>query len=568
MFVRRIKRANGQVSIVLVEGYRENGKVKQRTVEYLGTESELTKNDPDAVNKLIEKYRNEQNKKEAFIKLTINLAEKISDRNTLRNYGYFYLDKMYQKLGLDKVCEEIQSQTDIEYSIDDCLKFLCFMRVLKPNSKKASLEKGFDFFMEDYEIKIEQLYKSLTLFHEYKNEIVERMHNQLCEKYNRNTEIIYYDVTNYFFEIDEADDFRKKGCSKEHRPNPIVQMGLFIDNQGLPVDFYLYDGNTADCSTLKPSFDDVKHRYASEKVIITADKGLNSGANLGYILSSNNGYIVSQKIRGASKQLKSQVLSDEGWHFNSQHDFKFKEFIREITVPYPDGTKHLHRQKVVCIWSEKYQVKEKNTRDNLLDKIAVLAANPTKFKQSCHTGMKKYIDEFSVDKITGLKSKTVTTQTELNQEKISEDEALDGYYLIVTSETQLSLSEVISKYRGLWRIEESFRITKTDLKGRPVFVRTREHIEAHFLTCFISLTMLRMLELRLKHQYSGRKIIDGLNSAMATELSKDIYSLNRRESVVDELDKILGINFDSRYVRIEDLKRYHSKILKSMYTTP
>ncbi|SFP40270.1 Transposase DDE domain-containing protein, partial [Ruminobacter amylophilus] len=180
----------------------------------------------------------------------------------------------------------------------------------------------------------------------------------------------------------------------------------------------------------------------------------------------------------------------------------------------------------------------------------------------------KYIDEYSVDKTTGLKNKTVTTQTELNLEKISEDEALDGYYLIVTSETQLSLSEVISKYRGLWRIEESFRITKTDLKGRPVFVRTREHIEAHFLTCFISLTMLRMLELRLKHQYSGRKIIDGLNSAMATELSKDIYSLNKRESVVDELDKILGIKFDSRYVRIEDLNRYHSKILKSMYTTP
>ena len=444
MFVRRIKRANGQVSIVLVEGYRENGKVKQRTVEYLGTESELTKNDPDAVNKLIEKYRNEQNKKEAFIKLTINLAEKISDRNTLRNYGYFYLDRMYQELGLDKICEKIQSQTDIEYSIDDCLKFLCFMRVLKPNSKKASLEKGFDFFMEDYEIKIEQLYKSLTLFHEYKNEIVERMHNQLCEKYNRNTEILYYDVTNYFFEIDEDDDFRKKGCSKEHRPNPIVQMGLFIDNQGLPVDFYLYDGNTADCSTLKPSFEDVKHRYASEKVIITADKGLNSGPNLGYILSSGNGYIVSQKIRGASKQLKSLVLSDEGWHFNSQHDFKFKEFIREITVPYPDGTKHLHRQKVVCIWSEKYQVKEKNARDNLLDKIALLAANPTKFKQSCHTGMKKYIDEYSVDKTTGLKNKTVTTQTELNLEKISEDEALDGYYLIVTSETQLSLSDEIA----------------------------------------------------------------------------------------------------------------------------
>lgn len=567
MFIRRIKRANGQVSVVLVEGYRENGKVKQRTVEYLGTESELTKDDPDAVNKLIEKYKNDTSRKDAFIKLVINLAENISDRNTVRNYGYFYLDKMYRELGLDEICDGISEQTRIEYSLNDCLRFLCFMRVLCPHSKKSSLEKGFDYFVEDYDLKLEQLYKSLTLFHEHKSKFVEQMHQRLCEKYQRNTEILYYDVTNYFFEIDQEDDFRRNGCSKEHRPNPIVQMGLFIDSQGLPVDFYLYEGNCSDCSTLKPSFEDIKQRYQSDRVIITADKGLNSSSNLGYILSQNNGYIVSQKIRGASRSLKNMVLSEDGWHEIENGEFRFKEFIRETEVSYPDGSRHTHPQKVVCIWSEKYQLKEKAARDNLLDKIAVLANNPAKFKLSCHKGMRKYIEETTVDIVTGQENKNVTTATSLNKEKIAADEILDGYYLLVTSETHLSLSEVITKYRGLWRIEESFRITKTDLRGRPVFVRTREHIEAHFLTCFIALTLLRMLEIRLDHRFSGRKIIDGLNSAVATELSKEIYSVNRRDPVVDELDKVYRLEFKNKYIRAEDLNRFHSKILKSVYTT-
>ncbi len=567
MFIRRIKRANGQVGIVLVEGYRDNGKVKQRTVEYLGTESDLTKDDPEAVNKLIEKYKNEQNKKEAFIKLTLNLAEKIPTKNTVRNYGYFYLEKMFQELGLNQICEEIVASTKIQYSLKDCLELLCLMRALNPKSKKSSLEKGFDYFIDDYDLKLEQIYKSLTLLQENKEKIVSRMHEALCQKFQRKTEILHYDVTNYFFEIDEVDEFRKNGCSKEHRPNPIVQMGLFIDNQGLPVDFYLYEGNKPDCTTMKPSFDQIKKRYNTGKVIITADKGLNSASNLGYILSENNGYIVSQKIRGAKNDLQAMVLSSDGWKSNNDGSFRFKDFIRQINITYPNGEKHLHQQKVVCIWSEKYQIKEKATRDNLLDKIATLASDPNKFKQSCHTGMKKYIDEVTVDKNTGEENHDVAIQTSLNQNKITNDESLDGYYLIVTSEIGLSISEVIAKYRGLWRIEESFRVTKTDLKGRPVFVRTREHIEAHFLTCFIALTLVRMLEVALKHKYSSRKILDGINSAVVTELAKGIFSVNRRDPIINELDKMLDVDFSCRYVKKEDLRKYHSKILRAVYTT-
>lgn len=538
MFIRRIKRANGQVSIVLVEGYRENGKVKQRTVEYLGTESELTKNDPDAVNKLIQKYKDKQNSKDAFIKLTINLAEKISDKNSIRNYGYFYLDRMFKELGLDLLCDEIQSGTKEEYSLRDCLRLMCFMRALKPASKKSCLEKGYDYFLEDFNLKLEHLYKSLTTLAQHKSSFISSIHVNLCKKYNRKTEILYYDVTNFFFEIDKEDELRKKGCSKEHRPQPIVQMGLFIDNQGLPVDYYLYEGNKPDCTTLVPSFEQIKDNYNASRVIITADKGLNSGSNLGYILSQNNGYIVSQRIRGASKALTEEVLKEDGWHSNQNGEFRFKEFTRTVEIKYPDNSVHQHEQKVVCIWSLKYKMKEKSERDALLGSIASLAENATKFKQSCHKGMKKYIDETTVDKATGAENKNVKVKTSLNQEKIDRDELLDGYYLIVTSETKLTLAEIIEKYRGLWRIEQSFRITKSDIKGRPVFVRTKEHIDAHFLTCFITLTMLRMLEIRLGRKYSDKMIIDAVNSAMATDISKDIYQINVRDEVIDELDKL------------------------------
>ena len=199
-----------------------------------------------------------------------------------------------------------------------------------------------------------------------------------------------------------------------------------------------------------------------------------------------------------------------------------------------------------------------HSRDALLENIEKLTSDSAKFKQSCHKGMKKYINEITVDKATGEERKTVKVKTALNLEKIEQDKELDGYYIIVTSETQLSLSEIISKYRGLWRIEQSFRITKSDIHGRPVFVRKKEHINAHFLTCFITLTMLRMLEIRLNN---------GINSAVAVDIGKNIYQINKRDEVIDELDKLYSLEFSNRYVRAEILNIYHSEIKGAVYTT-
>ena len=181
--------------------------------------------------------------------------------------------------------------------------------------------------------------------------------------------------------------------------------------------------------------------------------------------------------------------------------------------------------------------------------------------------MKKYLDETVVDQTTGEENKSVKIKIGLNQQKIEKDEMLDGYYIIVTSETELSLSEIISRYRGLWRIEQSFRISKSELRGRPVFVRTSEHINAHFLICFITLTMLRMLEIRTQRKYSSTRIIDALKSTMATDIGKDIYQLNKKDEIICELEKMLGLEFNNRYVRKESLLLHKRKIQNSVYTT-
>lgn len=567
MFIRKVPRKSGEVGIVLVENYRENGRVKQRAIQYLGTESELNKKESTSVETLKKKYNGKTSKAASLINLNLNPDEKIPTHNTVRNFGYFYLEKMYQELGLNEVCETIQNKTKIQYDLNSCLKLMCFMRALRPSSKKTTHKIGTDYFLEDFQLKLEDLYKSLTVLSKYKEAFVSRMHQELKAHYERQTEILYYDVTNYFFEIDEPDTFRLKGCSKENRPLPIVQMGLFMDQQGLPVDFYLYEGNKPDCTTLQPSFEKVKSNYGTSKIIVTADKGLNSASNLGYLLSQGNGYIVSQRIRGASQELREEVLKDEGWQGVASGDFEMKQFTRTVTVTYPDKTKHEHEQKVVCIWSGKYQAKEKEERDNLLDKIAKLAADPKAFRRSCHTGMRKYIDESIVNVETGEVEKGCQTQTVLNLKKIANDEALDGYYLIVTSETGLSASEILNRYRGLWRIEQTFRITKSDLQSRPVFVRTRAHIHAHFLTCFMALSMLRMLEVRLGRKYSCRKIIEALNSINVSEIKKGFYSINKYEEAVHEINTRYQLQLNQRYVKREELSLFRKQVLKAVYTT-
>lgn len=554
MFVRRAKQRSGKHTIVLVEGYRDkDGKVKSRFIKSFGVEEELMKEDPDIFEHLRQQYKDK--KEEAKVNIELDLNQKNSREENFLIYGDIWIEKIYEDLGITKCLDKIQKGESIKYSLNNVLKTLVVNRCLLPDSKKAAHEKQERFF-GNTNVKLDDIYKGLTVFEQNKKEIVNAIQDNITKKYKRDLSIVFYDVTNVWFECEE-DEFRKKGCSKENRKEPIVQIGLFIDRSGLPIGYKLFSGEKLDCTTLVPAFSEIKEKYGTNKVIITADKGLNSGTNLSHIINNGNGYIVSQSIRKADKEFKERVISEEGYVYNSDQSFKIKDFIQERTIRDEEGRAKTIKEKVVCFWSENYQKKEKKERDKILKKIQEMVSKPSLYNQNNHKGAKKYIS------VKGEKE----TVLSLNQKKVEADEILDGYYTIITSETLLTNQEIIEKYRGLWRIEESFKVLKTDLEGRPVYVRTKEHIEAHFLICFIALTIMRIIQNLLKYKYSTEKIKSALCKAECCKITSSLLALRSNDDVFVELEQKYGVYLDRANVTLNEMINYRKSVMKTAITT-
>lgn len=386
----------------------------------------------------------------------------------------------------------------------------------------------------------------------------------ITKEYGRNKTLNFYDVTNYYFEIPYDDEnegsLRKTGLGKDKKFElPIVQMGLLIDNNGIPITHKIFPGNTADISTLISAVDDIKKSFNSEKIILTADKGLNSGGNLAYLIENNNGYIVSQKIRGSNKKFKGIVLDEEGYEYNKEKTFKVKSFIQTRTIKYTKTNSEGEEEKlskdvtekVVCLWSKNFDSRSKKERNKLEKRIDDLINRPDKLKAINKKGIKKYIIETEVNKETGEFEHTETIRTK-DTDKLLEEEKFDGYYAIISSELELSSSEIIEKYRGLWRIEESFRIMKSDFDARPVYLRNTERIKAHFMICFLGLLILRILQLKTNFKYSSAEIITSLNEANVCYLEKGIYAVIRpKREFYLKLEEIFEVDFNVDYIKRE-----------------
>ena len=400
----------------------------------------------------------------------------------------------------------------------------------------------------------------MELFNSCKEDLQYHLNQKVSELFGRDASLVFYDVTNYYFEIEKQDELKKKGVSKENKKSPIVQMGLLIDRNGLPIAYKLFAGNTHDSSTLIPFLSEMREKYHLGKIILTADKGLNSGKNLSYLSSNNDGYIVSQKIRGASKTFIAKVMEDEGYKYNGSGTFKIKSFLQERTVIDENGEKVTLKEKVICFWSQEFDVREKKKRENLESRIQEFLEKPSKYNASNRYGVKKYLKFQNVDKETG-EIEPIEPYLEFEQEKYNRDVALDGYYSLITSEIDLSEEKIIEKYRGLWKIEESFKVLKTDLEGRPVYVRRNDHIEGHFFVCFIALLILRILEFKLEGRYSVKKIQNALGTATCRSIGKSIYSLNKQDETYSEIEKVFGVSLNYRYVRLEQLRLYKKEII-------
>ncbi|MDM8534410.1 IS1634 family transposase [Clostridiaceae bacterium HSG29] len=387
---------------------------------------------------------------------------------------------------------------------------LTFSRILNPMSKKATVDHQDEYF-EEFNVELNSVYKSLSNFSEIKVDLQNHLNEKITTIYGRDASLVFYDVTNYYFETEIEDDLKKKGPSKEKRSTPIVQMGLLIDSKGLPIAYDLFPGNTHDSSTLIPFIKNMRKQYNFRKVILTADKGLNSGKNLAYLKSKKDGYIVSQKIRGMSKAFINEVLSEEGYACNPKGTFKIKSFFRDRETKDEDGKKVVLKEKVVCFWSKDFDDREKHKREKLEERITAYLESPAKLKSSNSYGIKKYLKLQNIDTETG-------------------------------------------------EIEESFRVFKTDLEGKPVYVRNIDHVEGHFLVCFIALLISRILEMKLENKYSIKRIQESLKNATCRKIGNGLYSLNKQNEVFRNIEKTFDISLNYSKVRIEQLRNWKKEL--------
>lgn len=557
----------GRTYLSIASGYRDKftGKPKTVLIKSLGYLDVLKKEFEDPIahfTEVVNQMNIEEQNEKLPLTIKINANEELNENeNNRKNFGYVALSKIYHELEIDKfLISKFKSRNFSEYKINNIMKLLVFARCLFPDSKKSTFENK-DIFFENTNFSLKEVYNTLSYIEPFKESLQSYIYDHIQEQYKPNNECVFYDVTNYYFEIDDNDDFRKKGVSKEHRPNPIVQMGLFMDSLGLPMCYGLFPGNTNDCLTLKPMVQKLQKDYSVGRVIVVADKGLNTGKNIIYQKAIGNGYVMSLSIRGANQELKDFVLDEEEYTYNQDKTYKKKSrrYPREVKyVKTVNGeeveAKTTVDEKQVIFWSADYAKRAKAERQPAIDKAKDLIGNVQKYnKKNCY-GASKYVKHLVFDEQTGeiIKAKS---KLFLDEEKIAEEEKLDGYYAIVTSEMDKTDDEIIDIYRGLWRIEETFKVTKSELDDRPVYVSTKEHIEAHFLTCYLALVLSRILQHKLDKKYSVGKILESLSKCNCSNYHENYYLFDYYDTVLKDIGNILNINFALKNRTLQDIKK-------------
>lgn len=583
MYLKKSK-SNGKIYLSFVQGYRKDGKVKQKTIEKLGYLEDLEKIYPDPISHF-KKIAKERTLSGALPKsIEISLDAKLPDDGTSRkNLGYAAPKAVYSKFGLQDFFQNKQRRLKVAYNLNSIFSLLVFNRFLFPSSKKHAFESRDDFF-ESFDFSLDDVYRSLDYFQKYSNELQKHLHERIKDLIGVDNHLGYYDVTNYYFEIpyEDEDEFdengklikkgqKKRGPSKEHRKDPIVQMGLLMDSNGIPMTFNLFSGAQSEKTSLLPTVRRVKKDFALDRIIVVADRGLNTSDNTVFLsgvnhddMHGNDGYVYGQSIRGADKEFRSWALDQVGYLIDDEVDkngdtvkFKHKSriYAKKIRLKKTNGVRSREMeiyQKQMVYYSQKYADKQKIERDKMIQKAKDMIARPGKYNHATSYGATAYIKDLKFNKQTG---EIYNAQTlSLNLEKIRTEEKYDGYYSIVTSEKHLSDAEIRNIYKGLWEIEESFKIMKSEFKARPVYVKKDEHVEAHFLICFVSLVIMRVLEHMLDKKYTVKQIRKALTSYSCSYLEQNYYLFDYRDEVIEAIEGCFGFDLHSKYMTLASIK--------------
>lgn len=592
LFLKQAKFKNGKTYLSIVDGYRIDGKVKQKVYQKIGYLDDLEKqfeNPIEYYKKYVEDLKEQQISK---ITTTFDITQDNTFNDDTFNIGYAYLKSIFRDLNITDVLKSKQYSSKIEYSLPKVCELLTYSRILDPGSIKYTYEHKNQFF-EPFDLSIDDLYRSLKPMLECKENIFKTIWDSTKDKYNRDASTSFYDCTNYYYEIEYDDPdvvneqgevikkgLRKRGPEKNHRPDPIIEMGLLLDKQGFPISYNIFPGNTRETETLLPEIKKIKNRHNIDKVIVVADRGLNCSDNMiklaGLDLDKKNrdGYIYGQSIRGADQEFKDWVLKgdyiidkiidEDGNEIIFKH--KSRMYPKKMNITREDkgltksGNKRKQSitvdQKQMVYYSQKYADKQKKDRQMVIEKAKDLIKHPGNYTKATSYGAAGYVNNIQFDEKTSVVADGSVLS--LNQKKIDEDSKYDGYYSIVTSEENLSDLEIRNIYKGLSKIEETFKITKSEFNARPINVRLEDHIDAHFLICFISLVIIRILQNDINNKYSIKNLLEKMKNFKCTHEAGNLYKFIGYKPEIQYLNRKIGVNMDKKYDTRENIK----KILK------
>lgn len=500
------------------------------------------------------------------------------------------LDPVFNALGLDELFASVKFSSKIGYDLTGIVRLLTYGRLLDPASKSATMSQNDRYYRPLVSsTNDDNVYDALDVIQRNAKQIVRRMNTCVTRGTGRSSKVVFYDVTNFFFETPRPDPdttdadgnviekgLRKMGASKENRRQPIVQLGLFLDDGGIPISFGTFPGNTPDHHTLRPAMEKTVDSLGLKRFVLVADRGMYSGTNMCHVTDAGNGYIVAKSLRKSTKQEIAWAVSPEGYDF-SDEKFRCKSRIVNRTAALPDGKKRIFKEKVVVYWSRHFYERELHENASFLSFVEKLKANPGGFRVTAaqSRGLRRFLRKDVLDRKTGNVLDGTRLAAMIDDGKLSEFNELFGYYQIVTSELDMPDREVIDKYHGLTQIEDQFREMKSTLETRPVYVRTREHIEAHLMICFIALTMMRLIQRKTKavlgpesgeeldwtYGLPGARLANALREWQVTELPGDYYQmLNASDGDIVTLFKAFGIDVPAKIYTKGDLREVKSAI--------
>ena len=570
----KITKTNSNTNYYVIKDIKTpTGKRTTAIYEKLGNENDLLKksNGKDIL-EWVDEYIKTLNDNEKSNKNDILIRKspsKLIPKNEqfCFNVGYAFLQDIYHSLGLNNICADISDKYRFNYDLDNILSRLIYSRIIYPSSKLATFELS-KKYIEQPNFELHDIYRALEVISKETDFIQSELYKNSLKVTKRNTNILYYDCTNYFFEIEQESGLRQYGPSKEHRPNPITQMGLFMDGDGIPLAFNISSGNTNEQVTLKPLEEKILEDFKLSKFIVCTDAGLASYANRKFNNKEDRAFITTQSIKKLKKYLMDWALSPDGWHLsrdNKQYNindineneeiFKDKIFFKERWIKENDL-----EQKLIVTYSLKYKNYQRQIRNAQIERAKnAISSNNFKLDKCNQNDFKRFIKRTNITTEGEIAEKKILS---INNEIIQKEEQFDGFYGVCTNLDD-NAEEIIKVNQKRWEIEDSFRIMISEFKARPIYLSRDDRIIAHFTTCFLSLVILRFLEKRLEEKYTSSEIIETLkNMNLQKNFDCSYEPVYTRTDLTDDLHEKFGFRTDYEILKESNLKKILRKTKK------